>query len=116
MDWCSSSTATACGALPSPQSIVTTCVSSRPGSKKEPCTLTLRRPATMFADSAVIVGATLLTTSWNDVDELAPLLSVAVMTTVCDWRGPLPGGWDHGQVAREVVVMASTGTRKETGC
>src|SRR5205085_2227992 len=104
--WLSSSTVTVCGALPSPQSTVTTCVSSRPGSLKAPCTVTKRRTPVvpLLADSAVTAGATLLTTSGNEAEERAPSVSVAVMTTVCDWLGPSLAAKDHDQVPLAFLV------------
>ena len=53
------------------------------------------------------VGGRLCTTSWNEVEELAPSLSVAVMTTVCDWLEP-PLANDHDQVPSAFLVTVPT--------
>src|SRR5439155_1696249 len=103
--WLTSSTVTVCGALPSPQSTVATCVSSRPGSLKAPCTVTKRRPLVpLLADRAVMVGATLLTASWNEVEDVAPSRSGVVMTTVWDGLGPSLAAKDHDQVPPAFLV------------
>jgi len=41
-----------------------------------------------MAWSEFTVGATLLTTRLNVVDEVAPSTSVAEIVTVCDWSEP----------------------------
>src|SRR5439155_19245821 len=93
--------------LPTAAANVTTSV---PGSPQVPEAVAVSPSLTVKVDPVAsdTAGGRLRTTSWNEVEELAPSLSIAVTVTVWDWLGPSLAPKDQDQEPLAFLVTVPT--------